>query len=1353
MASESDSVSLVETRIKLIGNKDFKYLLVCNSEYVLSLVYDLAALDTSLKASLDLIDADSPLIAKVSDGVVILKILCCFASTLGKTADSTAFLEILDGVPQPLLGILQSVNTLMLAAKPSGNIAMFQDVACDILDLMLNMSNLKTFAFDQSALYCYITQAVGNSSVSNAIAIRLLRLVPMILSHGLGDCQLWVALLTTMLTRAFSMAREIIMAHWPQLMKDTEEMVRLVLDQNSLPGLSLNWEITERVVDMNLLRELILRVAQAVALVEKRGLRVEISDKINGSCLPMRLLHFHFILLMLLKDDYDLKLRVITLNLIVLCLEHSIPCLTTMRESGEYQRFFPVIVSMLDLDGNSTAASEVALVPMFLKSPTRILSEFCDNYSHFLLQITSLNLCPKLVNKLGRMSATCRLNQVVLKLKQESHGGSRLMDFEVLLGVPRDDGPVADLLHLLGVYTLNFETHRSRVVACKKTESHGITLSQLLFEVIENYHFMQTQIVLAHDAITDPKGPKIAPCDWSWLQSSVHIMLKVVDSALPTSALTLLRLLLRSIAQLRTFFVLCDEKVAFYACNSPVNDDAGLVSTLVRTIGTSKPLEEAKFYWRSMLWPPATIDDGQDRTLTFAIAITANLIVDSSSFREQISSHPEFMPAIISLYQNCPIKSEGENTSDPNRLVELESVRLSIMNVIANYMFNETTPAKLDFIDQFPIVDILAKTSYGLDAQQLAHDEGSAMLTIRIKQKLKGFDILRNLTAGLPEIYYKVTEAYTSLQRASPQLPLKWHHFLVESITNFSLFSTRPGTLDDDDYMVEMFQSLQYTRLVESINYIENHRYTLHQSIQPEHFPAPELLEVWLRLLKLQPSGSKLCKCTDLEARRLISDMNTIKVGIVWILINLTWRYASGDGFDEKMHDNEDDDAQLPDIDMLDSDLETHSADASMHEHAEGNNNNSMQLEGESSEAQQADMLAQKRIDELNLYGFGEVVEELVQSYQELITRGPKYGVPRGMFRMDVANSHDLAEMLCTALRQLSGKAGELLQREMAAPKAGPWLATEEAAHSTSPADATDERDFELQVEREAERDPARAMRMHPHASDRERRAIDDFLSRPSRTDATDESASRVTELQPRDEALRMRLEEARLMALENERVPYVSRERVEALYRQTAERVHQEAAALREQPRLTSEEQALSGLHQLLDFMELAGFLMQGQYRPGGHAEGHEERRSGTGRAPLSQPRYSQQDMEQLYARRDRWEQRVAEVQHQMYGAQESPPLRNDVAEDVLDPDRGQGDGRGEENRESWRAQERLVELVRGYRAEAQNAAFRQRQVEFGSVSPRRQRGARSDRVVAGPDNVSAPLSFALGIDSEDSD
>lgn len=132
-------------------------------------------------------------------------------------------------------------------------------------------------------------------------------------------------------------------------------------------------------------------------------------------------------------------------------------------------------------------------IPMFLLSPTRILSDLCLQYPRLNDDIHDTNIDYKLVEKLQICYQSSKLLKILKSLKSSSNHGKMLVDFTTMLTIDKDETEVSDLLLLLSVYTANREEYRTRVV--NVPQEYNINVAEIIFEIVDDYYFCSTSYI------------------------------------------------------------------------------------------------------------------------------------------------------------------------------------------------------------------------------------------------------------------------------------------------------------------------------------------------------------------------------------------------------------------------------------------------------------------------------------------------------------------------------------------------------------------------------------------------------------------------------------------------------------------------------------------------------------------------------------------------------------------------------------------------------------------------------------------------------------------------------------------
>lgn len=292
------------------------------------------------------------------------------------------------------------------------------------------------------------------------------------------------------------------------------------------------------------------------------------------------------------------------------------------------------------------------------------------------------------------------------------------------------------------------------------------------------------------------------------------------------------------------------------------------------------------------------------------LGTVANFVLDFCSFRYDVVNDEYFLRNLAKIYKNSV--HNVANTKERSEILQYNSIQLTIFQILKNYLFNENQENKRELLEFIPISIILDKSLNGLiiEGSNKDNEDDEELKEILLKQKILAFDILRNLTAGslyFSEIIKSLYEEYCRSNANIHRVPRSWNSYLIENILNFENFVS-PGTANldhnmsvvlrfsmfsrDDEFLARLISNENYVRLITSLNYIEDHRFTNISNFKQENFPLDELLFIWKRFLelKLTPKLEKKITKNDLNLKiELNNNLNEIRLSVVWILISLTF--------------------------------------------------------------------------------------------------------------------------------------------------------------------------------------------------------------------------------------------------------------------------------------------------------------------------------------------------------------------------------------------------------------------------------------------------------------------------------
>lgn len=220
-------------------------------------------------------------------------------------------------------------------------------------------------------------------------------------------------------------------------------------------------------------------------------------------------------------------------------------------------------------------------IPMFLLSPTRILSDLCLQYPRLNDDIHDTNIDYKLVEKLQICYQSSKLLKILKSLKSSSNHGKMLVDFTTMLTIDKDETEVSDLLLLLSVYTANREEYRTRVV--NVPQEYNINVAEIIFEIVDDYYFLLNQLHLAYRLLSPKKRrnlngttrttKEVPDSDLPWFGRNLGIISTLHDASIFTNCFYFIRSVSRSVATLRTFFVECNSFKSFSTTDDATDNE------------------------------------------------------------------------------------------------------------------------------------------------------------------------------------------------------------------------------------------------------------------------------------------------------------------------------------------------------------------------------------------------------------------------------------------------------------------------------------------------------------------------------------------------------------------------------------------------------------------------------------------------------------------------------------------------------------------------------------------------------------------------------------------------------------
>lgn len=740
-----------------------------------------------------------------------------------------------------------------------------------------------------------------------------------------------------------------------------------------------------------------------------------------------------------------------SLNVAALNLLHLMPDMASQDLPGTLEKLFPRIIELIELESSAAGST-----PKFVQNPVALLADLCLSYLSVCSLLRNTNVDYKLMSDLSEIFRKSAVLYQLQKLKQNMKKENKFVDFSNIRSGFTTLQVISSYLLLLSIYTSSNEDYRRRITSFKDKETKHNFLGLMIFELIENYHFMTKQLLhnyallqKAQSSSSNKATGQIIP----WLATNIGILTVLLEHPIYTNVFYLTRALSRSVMTLRTFFVDCNSVKSSIGFLGESNVDGQLASKTADNIIDLACLRydrDASFENKGnlihcLLDLFSRIENIGHVLLSFAktnknsghkvqqtrrdicvkkvviLASIANFILDFSSFRYEIVNHETFLQDLADSFQrpitNQQIGDSFSGKDDENQLNkeivhEQLRVQIGVLQVIKNYLYNENEENRKFVWDYIPMSLIFEKSLYGIMTPPEDDDE---LHKLQIQQKVVAFEIMRNLTAASAYFSGSINDFYGDYVRdhCGDNRITSWNDYLLENLLSFDLFmdvhnsSTRDFFVDDE-FTLSLIKNLDYVRMVVAINYLEDHRYTNTPVFKRENFPKSNLLEVWKRFLSVSLSDDKEAKlCSDMSQRvRLANHLSELKISISWLLINLTWK---------------DDDVgyQMPDKSNF-SILDTVSS------HADSSLFNASYIvfeESDESETEEPPKLsstgvftAEECAKQLYKHGFSHVLQELINEMSAVSSHRRDH---IGLERFDHLNSNDLYEKSKTAHFQI----------------------------------------------------------------------------------------------------------------------------------------------------------------------------------------------------------------------------------------------------------------------------------------------------------------------------------------------
>lgn len=1082
-------------REALIGNKDLKYKLICDGAFVQALIEDFTSTVNEVVAKSPSKLLGLALLGLLDSKIVVVEMIAGFSGCLdpSRAAGISHSIDSLARLVAPIMALCRYYVESYLSAVcgktdfDKKEHLRFEGAISYAIDVLIGLANSRNIVFNGdpetglNVLWKFTTAiAVVENTVLASLQMRLFRLVPLLLDASRPDNAslrtYTVTLLLALLNRLALECDTIVDAHFPlnrnglrgviagqnsphltQNAASYSAFADLVFCDPHLPNIEPNAEVF-RAINVPHLVDLIASAAQVFAFVKENDydiVMVELESERgqeHGSTVFVLSPKLYLALLLMLKHDHA-GLKLVSLNLISLYLAN-LSAGTASPETvvfRNYKRLLPRIIEQLQRNAH-------APIPAHLFSPARILADLCTRYPVFCDEIRRCNLDYQLLDTLEAQFGSSGFFSGFRGLKHTTGpSGKKLVNFTALSG--KTDEPseaeiiaVSDALLLLSVFTSNSEEYRHRVVEHKKDLSSKNVLSRVISELVDSYRFLLAQMQLVYRVLYGQGGINNA-ADLRILGKNVGTIISFLRSPIFTSVFYLVRSLSRSVATLRTFFVDCnslngDDSEGSADPASPTNTNnlnirytrenkanasfiANMLQIMKRKENTGKIM---RFFCDDNEGLLEAVLKAYNLNKSVILGSIANFVLDFSSFRYDIVNDGFFLRSLAEIYHNSTTGGEilGDSTYQKN------VIQLDVLQIVKSYMYNENQENKKELLEFLPLSMLFDKILYGI-VNKKTSGEDEEISSLKLRQKLVSFDVLRNLTAGSLHFSETISESYLLYveKKHDHSVPQTWTDFFVENVFNFELFvdempvgSKKEVFFNNDDFLLRLISNENYVSLVTAINFVEDHRYTNIVNFKKTSFPQEAVVNIWKRLLSLTISKSfekRYIKGDNNLRVKFANNLNEIKLLIIWIIINLTWK-------------NDDYGLQFPEnkFKMYDT-IEGRRRGTSERLFSGQGANSSYRIDIDDSDEEEnepeeenegAFLTALERAKILYNHGFGLILDclytELTTAIYQTADNSTKGGVgssKNGLFsiqRFDELNSNDLLEKVKTANYQIA---------------------------------------------------------------------------------------------------------------------------------------------------------------------------------------------------------------------------------------------------------------------------------------------------------------------------------------------
>ncbi|KAI5951220.1 hypothetical protein KGF54_004294 [Candida jiufengensis] len=1070
-----------QLRYEIIGNKDLKFKLFNDVIFINTIVNDFKELVENL---LKTDKVEEKLLGNLEELAVILNILTSFALEVVSlnNEEITKSIQILEQILNPLCLLLNHFVEKIIREIQESNISYNFKVEAIIrysLDMIVGLSNLGHSQIDSTILWRYINLLIiyiNEDQVSNIIksslVVKSLRLIPILLSSK--NVQLSQDYIITLLLNLFGKLEyycmTIVCLH---LDIGEEKLHRLAYESDRLPNIDLK---VNQIVDLKIMIELITCISQILSFIKTKDYHDPLTFQYYSQELillttsdssPAISITEIFVTLLILLKVSSKKVGVSIINLLTLLLEHLSmdQILDEPLLHRNYEKLFPKLVNLLDLDvdydgnieeKNSPSKTQKTThkryfddtltfnAPIYLKSAARILADLCTQYPVITQQISDTNIDNKLLVKLSHCFKSSTLIKKLKALKLKSKHGTVLVDFTSVKVNNACDLEIADLLLLLSVYTSDSEESRHRLL--NSTQSFDIDLPEIIFEIIDNYHFLCNQVQLTYKIISPRNKKEFSRQHLSWFGKNLGVICALEDSPIYTNCFYFIRSNSRSVAALRTFFVECNEFKSFLSktnreglsvttsdlatilspeqptmrpridldSNAATTSDAlsgsspgGFVTNILEIIRLYESLDQKlNFFFQLNNNDALEVRLFKKNFMTnkaICISLLANFILDFSSFRYKIVSYENFLSSLSTIYQRSSEISGKQVTAE--EIFENNVIQLKILQVIKNFMFNEASENKKEVLNYFPVSFIFQKANHGIVHENIKKSN-IEIDSLKVNQKIVAFEILRNFTAGSPSFTQILREAYVTdyweneKYDSKTDIPINWPEFILSNLTNVSIFlpkGYKDESIFNDQTLVTLLGNEEFVRLIRSINFTEDHTFTAIDKLKKDLFPNDQILNVWLRYLSFEIPDSVDSNIKD----ALVDNLNLIKLSIAWLLVNLTWN-STVFGYDIQNY----------------TDYEVYqTVDTSMRVKKNGLSKYDLDNPIEEESGNDDELTVYDRARRLDDFGFTKAIYEVLQNVVKNSFK-PENKIVNT--KVKTSNEHDVFEKLKSALHQIN---------------------------------------------------------------------------------------------------------------------------------------------------------------------------------------------------------------------------------------------------------------------------------------------------------------------------------------------